>query len=73
MKRKYIYLQEETVITIYLEINYIVFLLIDKKTLVFDLDETLIHCNENASIPSDVMLPIKFPSGETIQVNIKLK
>lgn len=38
----------------------------NKKTLVFDLDETLIHCNESTSIPSDVVLPIKFPTGEII-------
>ena len=31
-----------------------------KKTLVFDLDETLIHCNESLEIPNDVILPIKF-------------
>ena len=34
----------------------------------FDLDETLIHCNENSNIPSDVVLPIKFPTGEIIEV-----
>ena len=34
----------------------------------FDLDETLIHCNESTDIPSDIILPIKFPSGETIEV-----
>lgn len=43
-------------------------MLLDKKTLVFDLDETLIHCNESANVPSDVVLPIKFPSGEVIEV-----
>ena len=36
---------------------------VDKKTIVFDLDETLIHCNENINIPHDVKLPIKFPTG----------
>lgn len=41
---------------------------IDKKTLIFDLDETLIHCNESTLIPYDVKLPIKFPGGETIEV-----
>lgn len=34
----------------------------------FDLDETLIHCNESANVPSDVVLPIKFPTGEIIEV-----
>lgn len=44
-----------------------------KKTLVFDLDETLIHCNENANIPSDVVLPIKFPTGEIIEAGINVR
>ena len=34
------------------------------KTLIFDLDETLIHCNENADVPSDVTIDITFPTGE---------
>jgi CTD small phosphatase-like protein 2 len=42
----------------------------DKKTLVFDLDETLIHCNESSEMPSDVILPIKFPTGEIIDVRV---
>jgi CTD small phosphatase-like protein 2 len=44
-----------------------------KKTLVFDLDETLIHCNESVNMPSDVVLPIRFPTGEVIEVNCGLK
>jgi len=35
---------------------------------VFDLDETLIHCNENVTIPGDAILPIRFPTGEIIEV-----
>ena len=35
----------------------------------FDLDETLIHCNETTDVPSDVILPISFPSGDIIDVN----
>lgn len=42
--------------------------LIEKRTLVFDLDETLIHCNESVDMPCDVRLPIKFPHGEVIEV-----
>ena len=41
----------------------------DKKTLIFDLDETLIHCNELMDVPSDVVLPITFPNGEIIEVS----
>ena len=37
-----------------------------KKTVIFDLDETLIHCNENLNTPFDVKLPIVFPTGEVI-------
>ena len=36
--------------------------------MVFDLDETLIHCNDSTSVKSDVVLPIKFPTGENINV-----
>jgi CTD small phosphatase-like protein 2 len=36
------------------------------KTIVFDLDETLIHCNENNQIKADVYIPIIFPTGDTI-------
>eukprot|EP01017_Pseudomicrothorax_dubius_P041573 TRINITY_DN6662_c0_g1_i9.p1 TRINITY_DN6662_c0_g1~~TRINITY_DN6662_c0_g1_i9.p1 ORF type:complete len:708 (-),score=168.28 TRINITY_DN6662_c0_g1_i9:1629-3752(-) len=46
---------------------------LDKKTVVFDLDETLIHCNENADVPSDVTLPITFPSGEVIRAGINIR
>lgn len=41
-----------------------------KKTLIFDLDETLIHCNEDPSAPSDIRLPIKFSGGEVIEASI---
>ena len=40
------------------------------KTIVFDLDETLIHCNENQGDPCDVRVPVTFPTGESIEVNI---
>ncbi|CAD8195006.1 unnamed protein product [Paramecium octaurelia] len=43
------------------------------KTIVFDLDETLIHCNEHAQIPGDVILPITFPNGETVQASINVR
>lgn len=44
-----------------------------KKTLIFDLDETLIHCNENPSAPCDVKVPIKFTGGEVIEANICIR
>ena len=45
----------------------------DKKTVVFDLDETLIHCNEDSSVDSDVKMQIKFPTGElgTVGINVR--
>lgn len=60
------------------KINYFLFPFISsifwlaQKTLIFDLDETLIHCNENINIPSDVILPIVFPTGEIIEVILNL-
>ncbi|CAD8139156.1 unnamed protein product [Paramecium pentaurelia] len=43
------------------------------KTIVFDLDETLIHCNENNTIKSEILLPITFPSGEIVQAGINVR
>ena len=39
----------------------------------FDLDETLIHCNENTNMPCDVILPIKFPYGDVIEAGINIR
>lgn len=44
-----------------------------KPTLIFDLDETLIHCNENANMPCDILLPIKFPNGSTVKAGINIR
>ena len=44
-----------------------------KKTVVFDLDETLIHCNENLNSRYDVKLPIVFPTGEVIEAGINIR
>ncbi len=41
---------------------------IDKKTLIFDLDETLVHCNASENVPSDVVLPIKLNDGNIVRV-----
>jgi len=38
-----------------------------------DLDETLIHCNESLSVPHDVELEIKFPTGEQIDAGINIR
>lgn len=38
------------------------------KTIVFDLDETLIHCNENDDAPCDVLIDIDLGDNEPIKV-----
>ncbi|CAD8152903.1 unnamed protein product [Paramecium octaurelia] len=43
------------------------------KSLVFDLDETLIHCQESNDDPSDIVLTIKFPTGETVEAGINIR
>ncbi len=44
-----------------------------KKTLVFDLDETLIHCNEYPDTESDVKLSIVLQSGDTFEAGINIR
>lgn len=44
-----------------------------KKTLIFDLDETLIHCNEDQNTKSDIQIPIIFPTGEKISAGINIR
>ena len=39
----------------------------------FDLDETLIHCNDSTNVACDVKLPIKFATGETIEAGINIR
>ena len=44
-----------------------------RKTIVFDLDETLIHCNDSPNKPSDIVLPIFFPTGECTRAGINIR
>lgn len=44
-----------------------------KKTVIFDLDETLIHCNDNPSNPCDIKVPIKFTGGDIIQAGLIIR
>lgn len=44
-----------------------------KKTIIFDLDETLIHCNENQNDDFDVRVPVHFPTGEFIEAGINVR
>lgn len=41
----------------------------DMKTIIFDLDETLIHCNEDQDNPCDARVPVSFPTGDFIEVS----
>jgi hypothetical protein len=44
----------------------------NRKTLIFDLDETLVHCCEEDLLPNaDIVLPVKLPSGDVINVSAK--
>ena len=45
-----------------------------KKTIIFDLDETLIHCIDNleSEVP-DIVLNVTFPSGEVVQAGINVR
>lgn len=45
----------------------------DKKTIIFDLDETLVHCVDDPSMIPDVTLPIVFPSGEVVNAGINIR
>lgn len=45
-----------------------------KKTVVFDLDETLVHCCDSIEQDNpDVVLPIIFPTGEVVNAGIKIR
>lgn len=46
---------------------------LDQYTIVLDLDETLIHCNESIEAPFDICLKIKFPTGEKIDAGINVR
>ena len=45
----------------------------EKKTLVFDLDETLIHCNNEDDHNYDVILPINISNHQIIDAKIKIR
>ena len=44
-----------------------------KKTLILDLDETLVHCSDDLSKPSDFQTPIKFTGGEVITFGVTIR
>lgn len=44
-----------------------------KKTVIFDLDETLVHCVNGSEIEPDIVLPLQFPTGEISQAGITIR
>lgn len=42
------------------------------KTIVLDLDETLIHCNDTGEV-SDFKVPITFPNDEVIEAGVNIR
>lgn len=45
-----------------------------KKTIVFDLDETLVHCIEDFKTTDvDRLIQVKFPSGEIATAGINIR
>jgi Dullard-like phosphatase family protein len=45
----------------------------DKKTIIFDLDETLVHCVNDINTKCDVTLKINFPTGGAIDTRINVR
>lgn len=43
------------------------------KTLILDLDETLVHCTENLTKPFDFKTPIRFTGGEIIDFGVSIR
>ena len=41
--------------------------------MVFDLDETLVHCNESLELPHDIRIPIRFPNGESTEAGVNIR
>jgi CTD small phosphatase-like protein 2 len=46
---------------------------VDKITVVFDLDETLVHCFEDLSEPHEVELFVTFPGGCTMIAPLNIR
>lgn len=40
----------------------------ERKTLILDLDETLVHCNETLDVPHDHKIKILFANGDEVEV-----
>ncbi len=45
-----------------------------KKTIIFDLDETLVHCIDDLErFPCDKDISVTFPNGETVKAGINIR
>ena len=44
----------------------------DKKTIIFDLDETLVHCAEGPDL-GDTNITISFPNGKEVSASIFIR
>ena len=45
-----------------------------KKTIIFDLDETLVHCIDDVeTTPYDIPISVTFPSGDTVDAGINIR
>jgi CTD small phosphatase-like protein 2 len=45
-----------------------------KKTIIFDLDETLVHCIDDIEHnPCDQEISVTFPNGETVKAGINIR
>ena len=44
-----------------------------KKTIVFDLDETLIHCDSDMTMKYDLTVEMTFPSGNTAEAGVNIR
>jgi CTD small phosphatase-like protein 2 len=45
----------------------------NKKTLLIDIDETLIHCQQDASQPYDIALPVELDSGDKVVAYVSIR
>lgn len=48
-------------------------LVVDKITVVFDLDETLVHCFEELSEKHQVEIPVTFPGGHSMLAPVNIR
>ncbi|OMJ78713.1 hypothetical protein SteCoe_21433 [Stentor coeruleus] len=45
----------------------------NRKTIVFDLDETLVHCVDDCIETADIVIDIHFPSGEIVKAGVNIR